>query len=97
MLWRFYEAFTDPYSYGKQARGIIKRTAIAFSTLADALIAFTAIQVLVGSGSMELNGAPHQQGQIVGDILQHPWGGVYYGFGHCYFPYCTCPILLWTH
>jgi hypothetical protein len=53
IIWRIYEAITDPYEYGKQVIGIVKRTGIALSTIADALIAFTAIQVLLGRGTWE--------------------------------------------
>jgi hypothetical protein len=64
VIWRFYETITDPYEYGKDFKGIIKRTAIALSTIADLLIAFTAIQVLLGRGNIQENGGPQQLRQL---------------------------------
>jgi hypothetical protein len=74
IIWRIYEAITDPYEYGKQVIGIVKRTGIALSTIADVLIAFTAIQVLLGRGSMGENGEPDEQRLLVHDILQKNGG-----------------------
>lgn len=58
VIWRFYEALTDPYRYGAQMSGIVKRISICLSTVADIMIAYTAIRVLLGTGHIMLNGQP---------------------------------------
>jgi hypothetical protein len=74
IIWRIYESFTDPYNYGKQMKGLAKRAGIALSTVADILIAYTAVEVLLGSGNVQANGQPVEQRQQVKDILQQSWG-----------------------
>ncbi|CAN5582165.1 hypothetical protein BH23BAC1_BH23BAC1_46530 [soil metagenome] len=74
IIWRIYETYKDPYGYGKDAKGIAKRTGIALSTIADAFIAYTAIQVLLGAGNIQEDGQPYEQQQIVGNILQEDGG-----------------------
>lgn len=74
MIWRIYEAITDPYAYGSKPWGIAKRTGIALSTVADALIAYSAIQALVGGSNIPENGQPKVQREAVGNILQESWG-----------------------
>jgi hypothetical protein len=72
--WRIYEAFTDPYGYGNDVWGRIKRTGIALSTVADILIAYTAIEALLGIDNMAEDGRPEQQQQLVANILQQDFG-----------------------
>jgi hypothetical protein len=74
IIWRIYESITDPYGYGKEGKGIAKRIAIALSSLADALIAYTAIEILLGSSKIGANGEPKQQQQLVKEILEQTWG-----------------------
>lgn len=74
IIWRIYESIRDPYDYGSDARGIGKRIGIALSSIADALIAFAAIQVLLGSDNFREDGNPVDQRQMVGDILMKDWG-----------------------
>src|SRR5690349_10979898 len=47
IAWRFYETITDPYEYGRHFKGGIKRAGIALSTIADILIVYTAVRVLL--------------------------------------------------
>ena len=74
IIWRIYEAITDPYDYGGDAKGLGKRSGIALSSIADALIAFAAIQVLLGSDNFREDGVPVDQRQMVSDILLESWG-----------------------
>lgn len=76
VMWRFYEAFTDPYDYGRDFSGIAKRTGICFSTIVDIMIAVTATRVLLGANHIMLNGEPKEEQQTVQTILQHSWGSV---------------------
>ncbi|SKC84314.1 DUF1206 domain-containing protein [Ohtaekwangia koreensis] len=83
VIWRFYEAFTDPYRYGSHASGIAKRIGVCLSTLADIMIAYTAIRVLFHAGNIMLNGEPREEQQRVASILQEPWGNeiiILFGF-----------------
>lgn len=74
IIWRLYEAITDPYEYGSDFKGKIKRTGIAMSSLADALIAFTAMQVLAGTTGVQENGQPEEERRMVANILRESWG-----------------------
>jgi hypothetical protein len=74
IIWRVYEVVTDPYGYGKNLKGLATRTGIVLSSIADALIAFTAVQALLGSGSLEESGPPRHERQLVGSVLQESWG-----------------------
>lgn len=74
IIWRIYETITDPYDYGSEIKGVIKRTGIALSTTADALIAYAAIQVLLGTSHIEVNGQPTEERHLVKTLLVESWG-----------------------
>lgn len=74
VIWRFYEAATDPYKYGAQPWGIVKRISICLSTIADIMIVYTAIRVLLGTGRIMLDGQPKEEQETVGSLLRQPWG-----------------------
>ena len=74
IVWRIYETIRDPYSYGKDLEGIAKRSIAAFSSIADGLIAFSAIQALLNSGSASKTGIPDAERELVADILSKPGG-----------------------
>lgn len=48
IVWKLYDAYSDPYGYGKHWTGLFKRFALAFSSLAYGLIAVSAVQVIAG-------------------------------------------------
>lgn len=73
IIWRFYEAYADPYAYGKETSGMLKRAGIALSTVADVLIVYAAIRYLAGKGIREEQQLAEQQ-QLVQDILNESWG-----------------------
>lgn len=77
IVWRIYETVKDPYDYGKNAKGIAKRTGIALSTVADGFIAFAAIQALLGLGNIQEDGQPEEQRQMVSHVLQESWGALF--------------------
>ncbi len=74
IIWRIYETIFDPYKYGKKFIGIIKRGAIALSGLADAMIAYSAVQALFHFGGITETGLPTAQRGMVSNILNEPWG-----------------------
>jgi hypothetical protein len=74
VIWRFYEAFSDPYEYGTQPSGIVKRISICLSTVADIMIAYTAIRVLLGTGRIMLNGEPKEERATAASVLHQSWG-----------------------
>ena len=74
IVWRIFETITDPYGYGRDATGIAKRAGIAMSTIPDALIVFTAVQILAGTGHIRLDGRPLEQREMVGSLLQKDGG-----------------------
>jgi hypothetical protein len=77
IIWRLYEAMTDPYRYGRTVGGIAKRIGIALSTVADLLIAYAAIGVLLGISNASAEGQPDVERQIVSDLLQSRGGSLW--------------------
>jgi hypothetical protein len=71
IIWRFYETITDPYDYGKNIKGLIKRTGIALSTLADILIVYAAVRVLLGAGNIQQDGQPKEEQEMVRNMLNN--------------------------
>src|SRR5690606_28780249 len=76
IVWRIFESLKDPYEYGNEIKGISKRTVIALSTVADAFIAFSAIQVLLGTGNIQEDGQPQEQREIISGLLQEDMGAI---------------------
>lgn len=74
IIWRIYQAAKDPYAYGKDAKGLAQRTGIALSSIADGLIAFTALQALFSIGQLEESGPPVTQRQMMDNLMQKSWG-----------------------
>lgn len=74
ITWRIYEVIKDPYYYGNRAKGLARRGGIALSSIADALIAFAAVQVLTGTHKILENGQPQEQRQMVSNILKDNHG-----------------------
>lgn len=79
ICWRIYEIIYDPYKYGNDLHGIGKRTGIALSALADALIALSALQALFGSSSAQKDGQPRAEREMVANVLQWQAGGILIG------------------
>lgn len=74
IVWRIYETINDPYGYGNDKKGIAKRIAIALSSLADALIASSALQALLGMGGAVETGMPTAERGMASRLLQESWG-----------------------
>lgn len=74
IIWRFYETIYDPYGYKNNMTGISRRVVIALSSLADALIAFSAVQALLGIGGSGKTGVPTAEREMAGQILKESWG-----------------------
>lgn len=74
IAWRIVEAYTDPYHYGNDWRGLARRTGIGLSSIADVLIAYSAIMVLLGISQYREDGQPVKERQMVGNMLQESWG-----------------------
>lgn len=70
IIWRIYEAITDPYGYGGSLRGSLKRIGIALSTIADVLIVYAAIRILSGAADTPLDGKPTEVRNMVRAILK---------------------------
>jgi hypothetical protein len=82
IMWRIYETVSDPYGYGKGVKGIAKRTGIALSTIADILIVYAAIRILLGVSNVQVDGQPTEEREAVGNMLMHGWGrGAVIGIG----------------
>lgn len=76
IAWRIYEAINDPYNYGKTWKGILKRLGIGLSSIADVLIAYSAIMVILGISQIKEDGQPTEEREMVGSMLQQNWGEV---------------------
>jgi hypothetical protein len=76
IVWRVYEALHDPYNYGRRLKGIVIRLITAFSAVSDALIAWPAVESLLGINTAMKNGEPTAQRQMFSELLQKD-GGVW--------------------
>lgn len=74
IVWRVFEAFTDPYNYGSSWKGIGRRLGIGLSSIADVLIAYSAVMVILGISTIKEDGQPDQQREMVGSMLREGWG-----------------------
>lgn len=74
IIWRIYEAYKDPYNYGSHWKGLARRSGIGLSSIADVLIAYSAIMVLLGNSSSTEDGRPEEEREMVGSMLQEGWG-----------------------
>ncbi len=75
IIWRIFEAFRDPYNYGNDKFGIARRMGIGLSSIADMLIAYSAIMVLMGISGLQEGGEPEEEQEMVGSMLQEGWWG----------------------
>lgn len=76
IFWRFFEAFKDPYGYGRDVQGMVKRIGAALSTTADAFIAYTALQALYSQQKAPEDGTPKVQRQMAADLLEKDGGSI---------------------
>lgn len=76
IIWRFYEAFQDPYKKGNDAKAILVRAGAAFSSGADAFIAFSVLQALFSAQKAPTTGEPTQQRQMASELLKTEWGRI---------------------
>lgn len=74
VIWRIFETIEDPYEYGNDFKGIAKRSGVAMSAIPDALIVFTAIQILLGAGNIQVDGQPVEQREMVASLMENDWG-----------------------
>lgn len=76
IIWRVYESYLDPYNYGNHWKGLARRTGIGLSSIADVLIAYSAIMVILGNSQNKEDGQPQQEREMAGSLLQEDWGDV---------------------
>lgn len=93
VIWRFYEAITDPYGYGRGMKGIVKRIGIALSTVADIFIVYSAIRILLGASHIQPDGQPVEEREMVHQLLQNNGQWPVAGIGLAYL--VTAVIQLW--
>lgn len=74
IIWRFYEAFQDPYHTGSDTKAILLRTGAAFSSAADAFIALSVLSAMFAKQKVPVSGEPFQQRNMVGHLLKFNWG-----------------------
>jgi hypothetical protein len=86
IIWRFYETITDPYDYGKDMKGIARRAGIALSTVADMLIVYAAIRVILGTSHYQPDGEPREEQEMVHNLLQNhgKWLVISIGLAYCF-------------
>lgn len=71
IFWRLYETITDPYQYGKNLKGLARRSGIALSSVADMLIVYTAVRVLLGVANIQTNGQPLEEREMTRTLLEN--------------------------
>jgi hypothetical protein len=74
IIWRIYESYKDPYNYGGNWKGIMRRIGIGLSSIADVLIAYSALVVLFGNSEAREDGVPAEEREMVGSMLSENWG-----------------------
>ncbi|GAB4093660.1 DUF1206 domain-containing protein [Flaviaesturariibacter terrae] len=74
IVWRLYEAFADPHRLGRSAKAILLRAGAAFSSVADAFIALSALQALYSTAKAPLSGEPTLQRKLAAGMLETGWG-----------------------
>lgn len=74
IAWRIFEAIKDPYNYGNSYLGLGRRLGIGLSSIADILIAYSAIMVILGISGLQQDGEPDEEREFVGSMLQEGWG-----------------------
>ena len=74
IIWRLYETVADPYEYGNATGGILRRIAIGLSSVADILIALSAIQAIFGVSAAKESGEPVGERAMAETILSKDWG-----------------------
>src|ERR1044072_3192885 len=84
IVWRFYESITDPYEYGRNLNGRVKRLGIALSTIADILIVYAAVRVLLGASHFQSNGQPQEEQAMVNKMLKNQGQWPVIGIGVVY-------------
>ncbi len=76
VFWRFYQAFKDPEDKGTDAKGIARRIGYFSSGVLYGLLAFSAIQILIGSGGGSGSGSGGSQESLVAKALSHSFGQI---------------------
>jgi hypothetical protein len=72
MTWRIYEALEDPYEFGNSKKAIAKRAGIGLGALGYGIIAYSAIEALLGIDP-NMKGTPDEQQFLVSKLLT--WAG----------------------
>jgi hypothetical protein len=71
IIWRIFEAITDPYEFGNHYKGLARRTGIGLSGIGYAIIAFGAAQILLGESGGD---SEEDQQLLVSQVLEMPAG-----------------------
>ncbi|TXK47945.1 DUF1206 domain-containing protein [Pontibacter qinzhouensis] len=75
IIWRVFEAITDPYEFGSDMVGILKRVGVALSGAGYGFIAFSAIDVLLGNGG----NSEEERQLLISQVLAWPGGNILVG------------------
>ncbi|MFT2010860.1 DUF1206 domain-containing protein [Pontibacter sp. 13R65] len=75
IVWRIFEAITDPYEFGSDLGGLSKRIGVALSGVGYGFIAYSAIDVLLGNGG---NSEKERQ-LLISQILSWNGGSIIVG------------------
>lgn len=79
VFWRFYQTFVDPEKKGTEARGLATRAGYFSSGIIYAILAFSAVQLLTGSGSDSGGGG----NSLITKALSQTYGQVIVGIIAC--------------
>lgn len=75
VLWRFYQAIQDPEDKGSDAKGIARRIGYFSSGVLYGFLAFSAFQILVGSGGGS-GGGSNSQESLIAKVLNQSFGQI---------------------
>jgi hypothetical protein len=79
VFWRFYQSFIDPENKGTKLKGIGSRIGYFSSGILHAILAFTAFQILFGSGS----GSGDNGNSWLAEIMSKTYGQLIVGIIAC--------------
>ena len=71
IIWRVFEAYTDPYEFGSDKKGLARRAGIASSAVGYGIVGFAAMQILIEGGG---NNGEEERQFLVAQVLDFPGG-----------------------
>jgi hypothetical protein len=79
VVWRAFEMVDDPYQFGSDWKGILKRACVGLSALGYGLLAFSAARIAHGFSGGVRDAAERDQQLLIAEVLLWPVGDLLVG------------------